>query len=198
METQTLEKAPQLETNQNRIIEVFEKQKKNQYAVARTTVQERKAKLQKLLDAMSTYKPEIREALMKDFRKNPSEVDLTEIYPVTGELKHAMSHLKSWMRDKYVSTPIALLGSQSHIKYEPKGVVLIISPWNFPINLTFGPLVSAIAAGNCVMIKPSESTHHSSAVMKKIIEDLFDENEIAVFEGEVSTSTELLKDLNRG
>jgi len=70
------------------------------------------------------------------------------------------------MEDERVSTPIALIGSSSYIKYEAKGVVLIISPWNFPFNLTFGPLVSAIAAGNTVIIKPSEVTPHSSALMK--------------------------------
>jgi len=86
-----------------------------------------------------------------------------------------------------------MLGSSSKVVYESKGVVLIISPWNFPINLTFGPLVSAIAAGNTVMIKPSEMTPNASAMMKKIVEEVFDENEVALFEGGVSTSVELLK-----
>ncbi len=171
---------------------IFLDQQKNSYAVAQTTYSERKAKLTRLLDAVMNNKTAIREALHKDFQKHESEVDLTEIYPVTNEIKHALSHLRSWMRTQSVSTPLALIGSSSYIKYEPKGVVLLISPWNFPFNLTFAPLVSAIAAGNCIMIKPSEITPHISAVMSKLLSDLFPENEITVIEGDASVATELL------
>ncbi len=97
------------------------------------------------------------------------------------------------MKPKRVGTPLALMGTSSYIHYEPKGVVLIISPWNFPINLTFGPLVSAIAAGNCVILKPSENTPATAAAMGKIIRGLFDESEIALIEGGVETSQELLR-----
>jgi aldehyde dehydrogenase (NAD+) len=86
-----------------------------------------------------------------------------------------------------------MLGSSSYVLYEPKGVVLIISPWNFPFNLTFGPLVSAIAAGNTVIIKPSENTVHSSVLMQKMMTEAFNENEIAVVEGAINEATELLK-----
>ena len=123
---------------------------------------------------------DIKKALYDDFKKHSSEVDMTEIYPVTSEIKHAKSNLALWMRDQAIHTPLALLGSSSYIKYEPKGVVLIISPWNFPVNLTFCPLVSAIAAGNCVIIKPSEMTPHIATVMKKIVDEVFDENEVAM------------------
>ena len=112
---------------------------------------------------MLSRREEIRAALWDDYRKPPAEVDLSEIYPAVGEARHAMRHLRRWMRPRRVATPIALIGSRSRIHYEPKGVALIISPWNFPVNLTFGPLVSAIAAGNCVVIKPSEMTPHTSA-----------------------------------
>ncbi|MEM9324949.1 MAG: aldehyde dehydrogenase family protein, partial [Bacteroidota bacterium] len=128
-----------------------------------------------------------------DFGKHPSEVDLSEIYPVTSEIKHAKRSLRKWLGANRRPTPIALLGASSRIKYEPKGVVLIISPWNFPINLTLGPLVSAIAAGNCVMIKPSEMTPHTSALMNKLISELFDESEVAVVEGSVKTAEPLLE-----
>ena len=97
------------------------------------------------------------------------------------------------MKPKGVQTPTALIGSSSFIHYEPKGVCLIISPWNFPINLTLGPLVSAIAAGNAVMIKPSEYTPHSSAVMKSLIEEVFNPEEVAIFEGDQQVSQELLE-----
>ena len=182
----------QAETDKREIQRIFDLQKANQFKVANTSVSQRKAKLKKLHDAVLKYREDIKSALYKDYRKHPEEVDLTEIYPVTSEIKHTRRHLGSWMRGKRVSTPLALLGSSSRIKYEAKGVVLIISPWNFPVNLTFGPLVGAIAAGNTVMIKPSESTPHASALMKKIIEEIFDENEVALLEGGISTSTELL------
>ena len=171
---------------------VFIEQQKNRYVVAQTSYSERKAKLNRLLDAVMNSKEAIREALYKDYQKNPSEVDLTEIYPVTNEIKHALSHLRNWLQTKSVSTPLALMGSSSYIKYEPKGVVLLISPWNFPFNLTFAPLISAIAAGNCVMIKPSEMTPHTSALMAKMVSDLFPENEISVIEGDASVAKELL------
>jgi aldehyde dehydrogenase (NAD+) len=97
------------------------------------------------------------------------------------------------MEPRHVTTPMSQIGTRSSIYYEPKGVVLIISPWNFPVNLTLGPLVSAIAAGNCVMIKPSELTPHSSSLMKKMIGELFDESEVALIEGDATVATEILK-----
>jgi len=184
MSTATLEKT--------RIAEVFKAQQANKMAVANTTAKQRIAKLNKLKNTTLKYKEEIREAMYKDFRKPGAEVDLTEIYVVTSEVKHAVKHLRSWMRPQRVATPISLMGSTSRIKYESKGVCLIISPWNYPMQLAFGPLISAVAAGNTVIIKPSEHTPHSGAIMRKIIEECFEENEVAMFEGAVETSTELL------
>ncbi len=184
---------PQIETKVNDLERIFNLQKENQFNVGNTNAKERIAKLKKLHEAVLKYRPQIKEALYKDYRKHPSEVDLTEIYPVTSEIKDAKKNIRRWMYGGRVKTPLAMMGSSSRVKHEPKGVVLIISPWNFPVNLTFGPLVSAIAAGNTVMIKPSEMTPHASALMKKIIGEIFNENEIAVVEGGVSTSTDLLK-----
>ncbi|SOE23540.1 aldehyde dehydrogenase (NAD+) [Spirosomataceae bacterium TFI 002] len=176
------------------INKIFAAQKANQYAVANTTVKERKAKLKALKKAVEvTYRQDIRDAMMADFKKPSADVDLNEVFVLTSEIKHALSHLGQWMRNQSVGTPLTLLGSKSYIKYEPKGVCLIISPWNFPFNLTFGPLISAIAAGNTVMIKPSEMTPHSSNVMKKIVESLFSSDEVAIIEGAVETSVNLLK-----
>jgi len=97
------------------------------------------------------------------------------------------------MRDQAVSTKLAFIGSSSKIKYEPKGNVLIIAPWNFPINLSICPLISAIAAGNTVILKPSEHTVHASALIKRMLNDLFEEAEVAVIEGGIDVSTGLLK-----
>jgi len=172
---------------------IYDAQQRRREAVSATDAAQRIAKLRRLHDALLARRDEIRQALWDDYRKPAAEVDLSEIYPAVGEARHAMRHLRSWMQPRRVATPIALLGSRSHIHYEPKGVVLIISPWNFPVNLTIGPLVSAIAAGNCAMVKPSEMTPHASACMKRILADLFDEDEVAVVEGDASVAEALLK-----
>lgn len=182
------------ELQSNPFYGVFNRQKANQFKIGNTTYKERLKKLDALKRALEVdYKQQIREALYADFKKPFLETDLTEIYPVLTEIKFAKSKLKSWMKDQKVDTPLALLGASSYIVYEPKGVCLIISPWNFPINLTFGPLVSAIAAGNTVMIKPSEMTPNASKVMAEIVSALYKEDEVALFEGEVEVSENLLK-----
>lgn len=172
---------------------IFNLQKANQQTIANTSSQQRKAKLERLRQVVMNNRQQIREALYEDYKKPASEVDIAEIYKIISDIKYAKTHLSQWMRPHKVATPISQTGTSSYIHYEPKGVALIISPWNFPFNLTLGPLVSAIAAGNCVMIKPSEYTPHSSALMKKIIDGLFDESEVALIEGDVTVATELLK-----
>ena len=178
----------------NRYARLFDLQKTNQFTVGNSTYKDRIKKLKKLKVALEKdFKQDIREALYQDFKKPHLETDLTEIYPVIDEIKFVSKNLKSWLSRQKVDTPIALLGSSSWIRNEAKGVCLIISPWNFPINLTFGPLVSAIAGGNTVILKPSEMTPNTSEVMAKIVASLFGENEVALVQGEVETSTELLK-----
>jgi aldehyde dehydrogenase (NAD+) len=172
---------------------VYAKQLERRAFVGSTTAAERIEKLRRLRDAVLARRAEIHAALWADYRKPAPEVDLSEIYPVTGEARHAIRHLRRWMKPRRVPAPLALLGSRSRVTHEPKGIVLIISPWNFPVNLTFGPLVSAIAAGNCVMLKPSEMTPNTSACMKRIVGDLFDESEVAVIEGDATVAEALLK-----
>jgi aldehyde dehydrogenase (NAD+) len=157
------------------------------------TVAQRIATLRRLHDAVLAARNDIRAALWADFRKPAAEVDLSEIYPVVGEARHAIRKLRSWAKPKRVATPIGLFGSRSRIAYEPKGVVLIISPWNFPVNLTLGPLVSALAAGNRVILKPSELTPNAAAWMRRLIAGLFDEDEVALIEGDASVSEALLR-----
>lgn len=181
------------EVDIDRINRVFEAQKANAPKVGLTTYKERLRKLSAISDAVLKYQQEFRDALYADYKKPAAEVDLTEIFVITSEVKHAKANLRKWMRKQKVGTPMALLGSSSWIHYEPKGVCLIIGPWNYPMQLTFGPMISAIAAGNTVMLKPSEYTPHCNAVMRKIVDELFDENEVAMFEGDVPVSTALLK-----
>ncbi|WP_179021147.1 aldehyde dehydrogenase family protein [Winogradskyella forsetii] len=180
--------------NDNPYFELFSKQQQNQFAIGNSTYKQRLKKLNTLQYAIEvTYRAQIQKALQKDLGKPVVETELTEIYAIIGDIKHTKKHLRHWMQKQSVETPLSMLGSSSYITYEPKGVCLIISPWNFPFNLTFGPLVSAIAAGNTAIIKPSEMTPNSSALMAKIIEDVFAKDEVALIEGEVEVSTALLK-----
>ena len=96
------------------------------------------------------------------------------------------------MLDEHVPSPLTMAGMSSYIKYEPKGHVLIITPWNYPFQMPVNPLIYAIAAGNAITIKPSEMSANTSGILKEMINELFNENEIAVVEGDASTSTELL------
>lgn len=173
---------------------VFNRMKANQWRVGNTTAKERVRKLKFLKKALeSTYKDAIRAALYADFKKPTLETDITELYLVIKEIKIAIANLRCWMHKHRVGTPLTLLGTSSWIHYEPKGVCLIISPWNYPVNLTFSPLVSAIAAGNTVVIKPSEMTPHTSRIMAKLVGEVFSEDEVVLIEGGVEVSETLLK-----
>ncbi len=150
------------------------------------------ALLEKLLNWINTHTDVIRTAIHADFKKPYPEIDVTEIFVVTSEIKHAVKNLEAWMKPKRVSTPLTMLGSKSYIHYEPKGTALIIAPWNFPFNLAIGPLVSALAAGCTAILKPSEMTPHCSALIRNMVEEVFDQSHVAVFEGEVDVAQMLL------
>ncbi|MDQ3281026.1 MAG: aldehyde dehydrogenase family protein, partial [Acidobacteriota bacterium] len=122
---------------------IYEAQQKNRAAVASTTAAQRIAKLRALERAMLERRDEIRAAMWADYRKPAAEVDLSEILPVVSEARHAIRHLRRWMKPERVGSPLTLFGSRSWVRYEPKGVVLVISPWNFPFNLSLGPVISA-------------------------------------------------------
>ena len=175
------------------MLRVFEQQQQHARFVRRTTAPERVRKLQRLRAKLEARRHAIHDALYADFRKPSEEVDLTEIMPVLLEIQHAAKHLADWMKPKKVSTPITLLGTSSEVRYEPKGVGLIIAPWNYPITLTLGPLVSAIAAGCTAVLKPSEYTPHTSGLIKELLGEVFEEREVAVFEGDYRVSQTLLE-----
>jgi aldehyde dehydrogenase (NAD+) len=158
-----------------------------------STLEERSARLINLRNWIKKNQALIRKALWEDFKKPPVEVDLSEIFPVTSEIKHTLSNLKGWMKPKGVSTPLSMIGTSSKVYYEPKGTVLIISPWNFPFNLTVGPLVSALAAGCPSIIKPSELSPATSSLIQKMVNEVFLPDEVEVFPGEIEVSQALLK-----
>jgi aldehyde dehydrogenase (NAD+) len=171
---------------------VFERQRETALRLRSSTKAERKAKIIKLRDAVIAHSEEFIQAGYADFKKPPAEVELTEIMSVVSEANDALRHIGGWMKPTRVWPTRATVGLRAWVQYEPKGRSLIISPWNYPVNLTFGPLVSAIAAGCTAILKPSEMTPNLSAVMVKIVKQLFSEDEVAIFEGDVAVSTALL------
>lgn len=158
-----------------------------------SSASDRIAKIKKLKAALLAHADDVIAAGFADFGKPAAEVELTEILPVVAEANDAIRNLKGWMKPKKVWPSRMMIGTFGYTQYEPKGRVLIISPWNYPVNLTLGPLVSAIAAGNTAIIKTSEMTPHASAIIRKIVQETFEENEVAVFEGDASVAQALLE-----
>lgn len=130
-------------------------------------------------------------AAAEDFSKPESEVDTGEILTVLSELKHVRKNLKRWMKPVSVAATATMVGTKSKILTEPKGVTLIISPWNYPFNLSFSPMIWAIAAGNTVILKPSEMTPAMSSVIQDIVEQAFDPKQVSVFQGDAAVSSYL-------
>lgn len=144
----------------------------------------RKEQLIKLQQAVKKYEQPLHEALFVDLKKSPEECWVTETGFLLSELSNILKHLKGWMQPESVSTNLLNLPSKSFILQEPLGVVLIISPWNYPFQLLMTPLAGAMAAGNCVILKSSEFAPATSAVMKQMIEETFDKNYIQFVEGD--------------
>ena len=127
---------------------------------------------------------ELHDALYADLKKSAEESWVTEIGFVLSEISYTLKHLKTWMHRDKVSTNLLNFPSRSYIYKEPLGTVLIIAPWNYPFQLLFNPLIGAIAAGNCVVLKPSEFAPATASVMKKIIEENFSKDYILYAEGD--------------
>ncbi|SFF51168.1 aldehyde dehydrogenase (NAD+) [Fontimonas thermophila] len=184
--------APAVTTLESEIRRIFDLQRETALRLRTSTAEERIAKIKRLHDAVMAHREAFYEAAYQDFKKPPAEVDLAEVLPVISEAKHAMRSLKKWMKPQHVWPTSLTIGLKSWVQYEPKGRCLIISPWNYNVNLCFSPLVSCIAAGNTAILKPSEMTPHLSALMAKIIKEIFPPDEVALFEGDVSVATALL------
>jgi aldehyde dehydrogenase (NAD+) len=153
----------------------------------------RKEKLKKLRDWILANRTAIKEAMFSDFRKHPTEVEAIELFSVLSEIRKALVCLDDWVAPKSVITPLTMMGSRSYILTEPRGVCLILAPWNYPFLLCVGPLVSALAAGNTVVIKPSEHTAHVSAIINKMTREVFDPSIVSCYEGGVEVSQKLLQ-----
>jgi aldehyde dehydrogenase (NAD+) len=147
----------------------------------------RKQQLHQLKNSITKYEADINDALYKDLHKSKEEVWLTETGTVLSEINYSIKHLESWMSPKKVRTNLANLPGKSYIIPEPLGVVLIIAPWNYPFQLLLMPLVGAIAAGNCAVVKPSEFATATEQLMQKIIEETFDFRYVACITGDGAT-----------
>ncbi len=178
---------------EERIQEVLFLQKSSLLRLKNSSADERIEKLRHLQKYMLAHQQELFDALFQDFRKPSSEVIIAELLGVKREIDHMIKHVRSWMKPQKVSTPLLLLGTQGHIQYEPKGLCLVIAPWNYPFNLSINPLVHAIAAGNAIILKPSELSEHTSAFIKKMINTLYDPSEVFCVEGDAQVSTYLLE-----
>jgi aldehyde dehydrogenase (NAD+) len=142
---------------------------------------------------MREHEQDLGDALRADLGKSLFEAVVTEMSFVSSEAKFARKRLARWMKPKRVGTPLMAMPGRSYIEPEPKGVVLIIAPWNYPLAMVMAPLVGAVAAGNCAVMKPSEITSHTSAAIAKILPRYLDNDAFAVIEGGVPETTELLE-----
>ena len=174
-------------TSFDNLNEVLEKQKKAHLRDGPLSVDTRKEWIDRCIALLIKYQNEIAEAISEDFGHRSTESSLlADVAGSIGSLKSAKENIKKWVKpEKRKVTPsiLGLLGARLRLEYQPLGTVGVISPWNFPVTLTFGPLGSIFAAGNRAMIKPSEFTPKTSELMKKMFEEAFSQEEVAVFTG---------------
>ncbi len=171
---------------------VFELQRDNQWNVKASTAEERKAKLAKLKAAVEAHADEIVAAVRQDTRKPEGEIRVTEVLNVLGNIQLNIDSVEEWMKPTEV-TPSKNPNDKAMIVPEARGVCLILGPWNFPLGLTFGPLAAAVAAGNCCMVKLTDLCPATARIAGKIVREVFDENEVALFEGEVEVAQAMLE-----
>ena len=172
---------------------IFAAQQLTALKLKKSTAAERIARILKLKNVITDHFDLMLKALYDDYKKPAEEAKLS-LGSIFDEIDVDVAFLESWMEPEMVTTPEALGGDAtiSKIIYEPKGVCLFITPWNYPFLLTFHPLITCLAAGNTAIIKPSELTTHSSALIKKIVSLAFPEDEVVVIEGGAEVASDLL------
>lgn len=179
-------------TINNEISRVFALQQAHQWEVKASTADQRKAKLAKLKSAVEAHADDIVAAVREDTRKPEGEIRVTEVMNVTANIQRNIDNLDAWMAPTEI-TPSMNPRDKAQIVYEARGVCLILGPWNFPLGLVFGPLAAAIAAGNCCMVKLTDLCPATARLAGKIIREVFAENEVALFEGDVGVAQALLE-----
>ena len=171
---------------EEQMLAVLKAQREGYLSEGIVTAETRIDRLQRAVDVLIKYNEKLSEALNTDFTCRPREVSLlTDVGAGIAPIKHAIKHVRKWMKPEKRPTmfPLGLLGGRSRIEYQPLGVIGIIAPWNFPVNMVFSPLAQVLAAGNRAMVKPSEFTPATTAVMMEMIGEAYDPNEVAMFDG---------------
>lgn len=177
-------------------LEAIVKKQRDFFATNRSKeIDFRYEQLRRLKKAILAYESRINRALFQDLHKSNMESYSTEVGLCLAEISYVLKHLSAWTKDKKVKSPILFPGSKPFIYNEPYGIVLVISPWNYPFQLTVSPLIGAIAAGNCAILKPSEISPYISQVIQEMINEYFDDGYIAVVQGDSEVAKRLL--LNR-
>jgi aldehyde dehydrogenase (NAD+) len=171
---------------------IFEAQRARRRWADPPSAEERVARLKRFRAAVAAHREALGAAMRADFRKHPVETELTEVQQVLAETGHAIRHLRRWMKPRRVGTPALLVGTRSQIRYEPRGTVLILGAWNYPVLLTLAPLVAAVAAGNTAVVRPSEKTPATAEVLGRIVADAFAEDDVALVGGGVEVADALL------
>jgi aldehyde dehydrogenase (NAD+) len=179
------------EFSMSAIERVFALQRTHKWSVKNSTAAERKSKLERLKNAVIANADAIRRALHADLRKPDAEA-AGEISSVENDINDAVEHIESWMAPVEITPAPMFVGARARIVYEARGVCLVFGPWNFPFQLLFEPLVPVIAAGNTAILKPNELAPATSRVSAEIIRQVFDEREVAVFEGGIEVAEQLL------
>jgi aldehyde dehydrogenase (NAD+) len=170
----------------------FEEQRATALAWRQSSAADRIERLQRLRTSLLSHQEALFDAFAADFHKPRFEVSGTEIVPSLDEIRHNISHLQRWMRPSKVRATELTLGNSGYVQYQPRGRCLIIAPWNYPLYLMLSPLVSALAAGNTAILKPSEMAPRVAQVLASIVAKAFPTREVALFEGGLATSQALL------
>jgi len=180
-------------TNQIELSELFTLQKSKSLAIRNEPVKDRISKLVRLRKWVLSNRERIIDAVQQDLGKPPIEIESNEIFTTVSAINHIIKNVDRWTKPKKIDTPVEFLGTSLDIWYEPKGVCLIISPWNFPLQLCLRPLAYCIAAGNTAILKPSEVSTKTSELIAELVEEIFVSEEVCVVTGGLEKSTELLK-----
>lgn len=187
-----MSRANTADTDPRQIAQCFDAQWATVLQLRSRGVKERKGKLVQLRDALLARREALYQAFQSDFHKPPAEVDLTEILPVVEEIQSALRNLRRWMRPTRVQPTLLMLGTSAQVSFQGKGRCLIIGPWNYPVATLIGPMVSAVAAGNAVILKPSEFTPAVNDILSQIISEVFHPAEVAMITGDAETLQTLL------
>ncbi|TSA85618.1 aldehyde dehydrogenase family protein [Deinococcus detaillensis] len=186
---------PESETSAHltQLHQLFETHQARRWKAAQSSAAERRALLRQLSDAVKGRRVGLAAALAQDLGKSRAEAEITELHPLLEEIRYARRHLKSWMQPQYVNGVAGLGWGRSAMQPEARGVTLILSPWNYPVNLSLTPLIGALAAGNTAILKPSEKAPATARALSELIAATFSPSLVSVVEGGPDVAEALLE-----